>query len=754
MFLNYKRASITYIVLSVCTLGFYSAYFRREIARDLNTACGKQIAALPSAKFVILNILSFGIYATLWDVGFLKLCRDYIEENDEDFVADIEDYRFFGMFPLLRFKVIPDLIREINLVCRIYSDKELDDVSVDDIFGRRRVKATSEDVDKIYASTVSARSFDFDFSAEAAESKKRAITYGFVSRYDQSSRKVAGHAIVEEYDPTKDQRRIGYQMRFKREDEIADKVEERIKQTKAEERLQREREAQEEERRRMSVLDCYRSRSWFKKTIVLLLAVFILPIVMIAVTVFALPPVYDETYMGAVADKYELLNSTKGKKIVVIGGSSTALGLDSEKFKYEFGEYEVVNFGLSSELGIKAMLDLSRSGIKRGDIVIIAPEMSDIGMSLHFNGEAMLRALDGNLGLLSSIESENYITLIGSSLDFACNKIGYLTGGTKPSTPRGAYLRESIDENGDNEFGRPYNETLGVYDKVTFDYIVNKRDSNVTEYEEFIEYVNEYIHYAERKNVKVYYSFAPICSQAIAEDVTEDDIELYYSNLCKSIQCKVISDINNYIFDESYFYDGEFTLNNSGVMLRTIKLVDDLKREYEDASETPGADGIVIPEFLKLSAFPQTESQIESDAFNAQNFLFEPYMLGQQKYYLVSGLTEIGKSAQELTVPDMYNGVPVVGIASAAFNETSVTILHLGNNTAILNEYAFYGSALKAVYIPDGKLPSDIKISGASKLLVHGCNPLLKIYVNKSELELFKSDFGFWEYYKEYITSR
>ena len=37
----------------------------------------------------------------------------------------------------------------------------------------------------------------------------------------------------------------------------------------------------------------------------------------------------------------------------------------------------VVNFGLYANLGTKLMLDLSRSGIGAGDVIVVAPEMNE-----------------------------------------------------------------------------------------------------------------------------------------------------------------------------------------------------------------------------------------------------------------------------------------------------------------------------------------------------------------------------------------
>ena len=120
----------------------------------------------------------------------------------------------------------------------------------------------------------------------------------------------------------------------------------------------------------------------------------LLPFLVIGGVVFALPSQYDKTFLGALRDKYDRLTSLEEPKIVIIGGSSTAFGLDSGMIGEHTG-MPVVNFGLYASLGTKAMIDLARRHIGEGDIVVLAPEMDPQTLSLYFNEESMWQALDG-----------------------------------------------------------------------------------------------------------------------------------------------------------------------------------------------------------------------------------------------------------------------------------------------------------------------------------------------------------------------
>ena len=138
----------------------------------------------------------------------------------------------------------------------------------------------------------------------------------------------------------------------------------------------------------------------------------ILPVLLPALYAFLSPPQYDNTFVGALDKKLDRLHSVEGEKIVVIGGSSVAFGLDSALMEKYTG-MPVVNFGLYAALGTKLMLDLSKSGIGEGDIVIISPELDEQTWSLYFNSKTTLQAFDGNLTSLKYVDSEHAFSLIG-----------------------------------------------------------------------------------------------------------------------------------------------------------------------------------------------------------------------------------------------------------------------------------------------------------------------------------------------------
>ena len=138
-------------------------------------------------------------------------------------------------------------------------------------------------------------------------------------------------------------------------------------------------------------------RSWIRFLLIVLL--LLLPIAATAAVGFLVPAQFEMTFLGEFDNKVERLQNTDGPKVILVGGSSVAFGVDAELLEQTLG-MPVINFGLYATLGTKTMLDYSKSGIDEGDIIVIAPEMNAQTFSLYFNAEAMWQAVDGHFSLL------------------------------------------------------------------------------------------------------------------------------------------------------------------------------------------------------------------------------------------------------------------------------------------------------------------------------------------------------------------
>jgi len=159
---------------------------------------------------------------------------------------------------------------------------------------------------------------------------------------------------------------------------------------------------------------------------------------------FGIPSQYDNTFLAGLSLKYNRLNSIEKQKIVIIGGSSVAFGIDSQLMERELN-LPVVNFGLYASLGTKIMLDLAKDSINENDIVIIAPEQDSQTLSLFFNSESTWQAVDSNFSILKDVDKDDSASMVGASLQYIADKYEYWRKNNKPN-PKGVYNIKSFNE--------------------------------------------------------------------------------------------------------------------------------------------------------------------------------------------------------------------------------------------------------------------------------------------------------------------
>ena len=320
----------------------------------------------------------------------------------------------------------------------------------------------------------------------------------------------------------------------------------------------------------------------------------LLPFLMLVGVFCFTPSQYTNTFYGELDEKYDRLTSIDTPKIVVVGGSSVAFGLNSQIIKEQTG-YEVVNFGLYADLGTKIMLDLSEGHINEGDIVIIAPEMDKQTLSLYFNGASTLKATDDKPSMLLSLKGEDWYDIWGALWGFMKEKWHYVKEGAP--NPEGVYNAGNFNEYGDidpTKFPRKEN-IMGIqYDKTQ----TLSLSADIFS-QDFVAYLNDYIDTLENRGATVYYSFCPMNELAIGTDAQstlskdeqiaqQSDALLAY--LKSALHCPVLGSPEEAVMPALYFYDSNFHLNDNGVPLHTARLIDQLlTAEEKTAVDAMGA---------------------------------------------------------------------------------------------------------------------------------------------------------------------
>ena len=476
-----------------------------------------------------------------------------------------------------------------------------------------------------------------------------------------------------------------------------------------------------------------------KRRIVILLAALILLAILPVSLLGAgslLPACYQDSYYAELPEQYHRLTDSPGKRIVLVGGSNIAFGVDVgllEDLLAQHGyEYTVCPFGLYAAVGTSAMLELSEAHIREGDIVVLAIEPTDDTLSTYFGASAFWKCSEEAPELLTGVSSSHRAALAGNYIDFLQARASILRSGLFPSS-EGVYAKSSFDENANMVFPREGNiMTLGWDSGAPVDLAA------VSVALDFARQVNRYCHAAREKGADVYLSFSPVNRSALMGEPAES-AESFYRTCLDAFDCPIISDPNRYILDSGWFYDSNFHLNSNGALLRTCLLAEDLLAEFGCC------EGLGYPLPIMPEPVPQpTETEPDSGLF-----LFSP-MDGAGSGYLLSGLTEAGASRASLTIPTQYNGLPVVGIDGHALDDAErLEELWIPSTISSLPDRAF----ARCPHLTRVVLKHTQRLC---RITAHTFDeaPQVKIYVPTAAFPLYRDGYGCEENHWETLLDR
>ncbi|MCD8308530.1 MAG: leucine-rich repeat domain-containing protein [Clostridia bacterium] len=374
------------------------------------------------------------------------------------------------------------------------------------------------------------------------------------------------------------------------------------------------------------------------------------------------------------------------------------------------------------------MMELADGYVNEGDIVIFTPEVSEQSLSTYFSASEAWYALDSDLSMYGEFSSDYKGNLAGSYFGYVADKLSLYKSGS-PAQASGIYARSSFDDHCDlKNYDRPYNVMQDEVDENSPIYLETTLFSD-----DFIEYVNDFYSTVKGRGADMYFSFAPMNKQAVSGDTSA-----FYGFVCDSFDFTVISNIEDYIMDKEWFYDSNYHLNSSGMTVRTVNLVNDIKNQLGNTTKTD----ISLPE---KPVKPDISIEGEGDNTYAGYFTYQL----DGNYYVITGLTEEGKTLKEVVIPYQVNGVYVKSFTADVFaGNTAIQCVTVQENISTIADDSFNGcTSLKKIILTHGQ-PSDISVGYG---LLNGTDA--DIYVPQDSVSAFKNNY-FWGHYADKIYGK
>lgn len=287
----------------------------------------------------------------------------------------------------------------------------------------------------------------------------------------------------------------------------------------------------------------------------------------------------EGSYSAALLRKYDYLLSLKNKKkIIVIGGSGVAFGLDGDLIKRETG-YEVVNLGLHAGMGQRIMLELSKAGISKGDIIILAFELDYLEKSDDYlqriGVDLVLQGIDNRVSLYKNFYFESYKQVF-NYLPIHYEKFvrNFKIEDVGSAVERiGMYNLVIFDERGYMTY--PRNDFLRIFSDTQIHLNFSKE---ISLHKNFLKVIKNYKKFVEKKGANVYFAMAPVVDLSIASEKTKEILMSAPIKIEEQTEIPFISkNPLEYLFPQELMFDTTYHCNTKGAEYRSILLIKDLK---------------------------------------------------------------------------------------------------------------------------------------------------------------------------------
>lgn len=296
---------------------------------------------------------------------------------------------------------------------------------------------------------------------------------------------------------------------------------------------------------------------------------FILAVVIamiIGLPFFWIPP--DPTnYFQASLLKSDLLKNTPSPRLIVIGGSNVAFGVDSEALEVAF-DMPVINIGLHGGLGEVSYWEVSEY-LRPGDIVLLMPEYHIFTgeQDLEGNDSVLAQWMEYDISRVRFISPERIPTII---LTLAQVKTTRMAANLYESghLGRGIYLSKNFNDNGD--FIGHLTLEPPVKNMLFDTYL--KSDVFSTNGFQFLENFNLD---STAKGAKVFFEFPASRKYNCKLTGIEKFTRLYHA-LQERTTIPILTPPGQICFPDSYFFDTPYHLNATGRRVMTERLIKDL----------------------------------------------------------------------------------------------------------------------------------------------------------------------------------
>jgi hypothetical protein len=303
---------------------------------------------------------------------------------------------------------------------------------------------------------------------------------------------------------------------------------------------------------------------------------FFLSLLLIFLAGWSIPSKWiTESLHYSVYDKHKLLEETvdKSSRIIFAGGSNVSFGVYSPAVEDSLG-ITTVNTAIHAAYGLKYILDDLEPYVKKGDIIVLAPEYAQFQEDSFLGSAALVQGLNVIPQNSKLLDSRQWVLFFKNLPRHALSKIRfYLSSLFGNNASIDAYHRSAFNAYGDVEGHWSYQIGLSK----SPDVLVGQYNPEV------IAYIERFDALVKKRGAQLLVAFPTFNQSSFLHNAKV--IEHLYQEFQQS-DIEVLGTPERYSFPDRFYYDSAYHLNRDGQFKRTNLLIEDLKHYLQNATHS------------------------------------------------------------------------------------------------------------------------------------------------------------------------
>jgi len=275
---------------------------------------------------------------------------------------------------------------------------------------------------------------------------------------------------------------------------------------------------------------------------------------------------------ASVLDKQNRLASLPAPRLIFVGGSAVALGLDSQLIETQLG-MPVINMGVNAGFGLRYMVEQVKPWIRAGDIILMIPEYEHFYGELLQGDQNLLWALCIQPSMLRTLSRQQMFHLLPELPSFAQQRVQeFIRTRADPIYNRNAF----------NAYGDFVNHLDLPSAALALSAIANGQPFNG----EALLLLKEFQHYAQKQGAEAYLIYPAIAESFWNYPENRKAIETLKLTILRQNIVQPLSAPVDAVWPDAMFFDTVYHLSRQGRQLYSEMIAQRLLRLHQNKLTT------------------------------------------------------------------------------------------------------------------------------------------------------------------------